>query len=252
MTHQRRHGGAPPLPRLDHRLDHPGVVGNERLTAAAGAVLLILALVEVATVPALRDMLPVHFFVGVLLAGPVVVKTGSTGWRFLRYYTRHPAYRRKGPPRMAMRVLAPVLLAATLAVVGSGIALAVTGPAPPVLLRIHVISFVVWLVTLVIHVVAYLARALRLTADDWRRRPADPAAPGTRTRTVANVAALAAGTIGGVLALPAATPWATWLEGTSQVRVFLLYAAAAVVAGLRAGCSGWRRRSDAPLEFVEG
>jgi hypothetical protein len=233
MTHQRRHGGAPPLPRLDHRLDHPGVVGNERLTAAAGAVLLILALVEVATVPALRDMLPVHFFVGVLLAGPVVVKTGSTGWRFLRYYTRHPAYRHKGPPRMAMRVLAPVLLAATLALVGSGIALAATGPAPPVLLRIHVISFVVWLVTIIIHVVAYLARALQLTRDDWRRA-ADPTAPATRARLVVNVAALVAGAIGGVLALPAATPWATWLDGSSQVRVFVLYAAAAVVAGLAA------------------
>lgn len=40
-----------------------------------------------------------------------------------------------------MRVLSPLLLASTLAVIASGIALAVTGPAPAVLLRIHLISF---------------------------------------------------------------------------------------------------------------
>ena len=230
------------------RLDHSGVLGNERLTAQAGTFLLVLALVEVATVPALRAMLPVHFFVGVLLAGPVVVKTGSTGWRFVRHYAGQPAYRRKGPPRMALRVLAPVLLAATLAVVGSGIALAVTGPAPPILLRIHVISFMVWLVTLVIHVVAYVARALRLTADDWRRRRVDPVVPATRARTVANLAALAAGAIGGVLALPAASPWDAWLEGSSQVRVFLVYAAAAMVAGLATLLLRRSRNSPQPPE----
>ncbi len=74
-----------------------GVIGNERLTALAGAVLLVLIVVELVTVPNLRALLSVHVLVGVLLAGPLAVKLGSTGYRFLRYYTGSPAYVRKGP-----------------------------------------------------------------------------------------------------------------------------------------------------------
>src|SRR6266702_2879742 len=95
------------------------VVGNERITALAGAVLLAAIL---------RTLLSVHVFVGVLLAGPLVVKLGSTGNRFLRYYTGSPAFVRRGPPRPALRVMAPLLIATTLVVIGSGIGLVVTGP----------------------------------------------------------------------------------------------------------------------------
>ena len=76
-----------------------GVVGNERLTALAGAVLLVLILVELVSSANLHALLPLHVFVGVLLAGPLVVKLGSTGYRFVRYYTRSPAYVRSGPHR---------------------------------------------------------------------------------------------------------------------------------------------------------
>ncbi|MCI0139961.1 hypothetical protein KNN17_00035 [Arthrobacter bambusae] len=90
-----------------------GVVGNERLTALTGAVVLVLSVAEIATVPTLGSLMVAHFFVGVLLAGPVVAKTASTGWRFIRYYSRDPAYRRKGPPRPLLRVIAPLLVAST-------------------------------------------------------------------------------------------------------------------------------------------
>ena len=95
-----------------------GVIGNERLTALAGAVLLVLILLELVSSANLHALLPLHIFVGVLLAGPLVVKLGSTGYRFLRYYTGSPAFVRKGPPRLALRVLSPLILAATLAGVG--------------------------------------------------------------------------------------------------------------------------------------
>jgi hypothetical protein len=125
----------------------PAVLANERLTAAAGAVLLVLFAAEVPTVPTLRTLLSVHFFVGVLLAGPLAVKMGSTGWRFLRYYTGSPAYRRRGPPPPALRALAPLLVASTLVLIGSGVALAVTGHAPQALVVLHVVSFLAWLAT---------------------------------------------------------------------------------------------------------
>src|SRR5947199_8559211 len=105
------------------------VVGNERLTALAGAVLLMLLLVDIVSSASLHALLPIHIFVGVLLAGPLVVKIGSICYRFLRSYRRSPAYVRKGPPRLPLRVLSPLLLATTLVVLGSGIGLVVTGPA---------------------------------------------------------------------------------------------------------------------------
>src|SRR5437870_11573929 len=87
------------------------VVGNERMTALAGAVLLVLILVELVSAVILRTLLSVHVFVGVLLAGPLVVKLGSTGNRFLRYYTGSPAFVRRGPPRLALPGMAPLPLA---------------------------------------------------------------------------------------------------------------------------------------------
>jgi hypothetical protein len=193
--------------------DDIGVLGNERLTALTGAVLLVLFTAEIITVVLLRGLMPAHFFVGVLLVGPVAVKTASTGWRFLRYYTRHPAYRRKGPPRLAMRVLSPLLLASTLAVIGSGVALALTGPAPAVLLRLHVISFLVWLVLILVHVSVYAARVPGIIAEDWRRRAVrGQPRTGGRARLTANVAALVAAAIAAAALVPSAAPWDGWME----------------------------------------
>src|SRR5438105_9963339 len=90
------------------------VIGNERLTALASAALLVLILAELVTLANLRALLSPHIFVGVLLASPLVVKLGSTGYRFLRYYTGSPAFVRKGPPGPGQRLLAPVLVATTL------------------------------------------------------------------------------------------------------------------------------------------
>ena len=81
------------------------VDGNERMTALAGAVLLVLILVELVSAAILRTLLSIHVFVGVLLAGPLIVKLGSTGWRFLRYYTGSPAFVRRGPPHLALRAM---------------------------------------------------------------------------------------------------------------------------------------------------
>ncbi len=80
--------------------DQSAVVGNERMTALAGAVLLVLILVELVSAAYLRTLLSAHVFAGVILVGPLVVKLGSTGSRFLRYYTKSPAFVRKGPPRL--------------------------------------------------------------------------------------------------------------------------------------------------------
>ncbi len=192
--------------------DRSAVVGNERMTVLAGAVLLVLIVVELVTVPTLRALLSVHVLVGVGLSGPLAVKIGSTGYRFLRYYTGSPAYVRKGPPRLALRVLAPLLLATTLVVIGSGIGLVVTGPTQAGPLRIvHVLSTLIWLPVIAIHVFAYILRIPRSLADDWSKHPAEQA-PGRGLRLGVNLGALLGGAIAAILVLPVAAPWIAWIK----------------------------------------
>lgn len=74
-------------------------VCNARLTALAGAVLLILFSAEVITTLLMGSLFGLHFFLGMLLIGPVCLKTGSTVWRFCRHYLGSRAYVRRGPRR---------------------------------------------------------------------------------------------------------------------------------------------------------
>ncbi|MBV9229019.1 MAG: hypothetical protein JOZ18_06870, partial [Chloroflexi bacterium] len=148
---------------------HRGVIGNERLTALVSLVLLVLIIVELITSAFLRIWLPAHTIIGVLLVGPLLVKMGSTGWRFLRYYTRAPAYVRRGPPPLVLRVLGPVLLITTLVMVGSGIGLVVTGPLQPFLLT-HVFSALVWLPLIAVHSLAHVKQVPQSIASDWSSR----------------------------------------------------------------------------------
>ncbi|MGW2640881.1 hypothetical protein [Streptomyces sp. NPDC001348] len=151
-----------------------GPEGNERLTAATGAVLLVLFAVEGVTILFLGRLLTLHFFIGLLLTGPVCLKIGSTGYRFLRYYTGSPAYRRKGPPAPLLRVLGPLVVATSVAVLGTGVALALLGPGtgPVPVLLLHKASFVCWIAVTSVHVLAYVWRLPRLVGADLRRRPA--------------------------------------------------------------------------------
>ena len=77
------------MPRHRRELDPTGgAEGNERLTAMTGALLLVLLAAEGITIVSVRQLLSWHFFLGMLLVGPVLLKLGSTSYRFVRYYTR--------------------------------------------------------------------------------------------------------------------------------------------------------------------
>jgi hypothetical protein len=131
---------------------------NERMTALAAVPLFLLLVVEGITLLFLRDLLPVHIVVGLLLVPPVALKLASTGWRFLRYYRGDRAYVRRGPPTLPMRALAPVLVVSTIAVLASGIALVLVPSHPGVLLTLHKASFVIWGPAFGVHVLAYVWR----------------------------------------------------------------------------------------------
>jgi hypothetical protein len=61
-----------------------GVAGNEHLTALTGVVLLVGFAIEGVTILRIGRLLTLHFFLGLLLIGPVLLKIGSTGYRPVR------------------------------------------------------------------------------------------------------------------------------------------------------------------------
>ena len=92
-----------------------------------------------------------------LLIGPVALKLASTGYRFVRYYTADPSYRRKGPPPAPLRMIAPIVVLTTVLVFASGVLLLLIGPSSRgALLPLHKISFIVWAVFTSLHVLGHL------------------------------------------------------------------------------------------------
>jgi len=129
--------------RVEH-LTGGETTGNEHLTTLVGATLIVLLAVIGLTIVRIGQLLSVHMFVGMLLIGPVLLKLSSTGYRFARYYTRNPRYVQKGPPELALRVLAPMVVLSTLVVFVSGVVLLFAGAsARATWLPIHKDSFFV-------------------------------------------------------------------------------------------------------------
>jgi len=146
-----------------------GAEGNERLTAVTGAVLLVLLAVEGVTILRLGRLLTLHFFIGMLLLGPVALKAGSVMYRFYRYYTGNGPYRRMGPPAPLLRLLGPCIMLLTAGVFGSGVMLAVIGPSGRhPWLFLHKATFILWCVAMFMHVLAYLPRLPRLLYAEAR------------------------------------------------------------------------------------
>lgn len=182
--------------------------GNERLTAAVGLVLLVLTIVELWTLLAgLQRFLSWHVFVGLVLLPPIALKLASTGWRFARYYTRNPDYLTKGAPQLAMRMLAPLLVALTVVLFGSGVAMGfLHGNALHVARRLHGPAAFLWTVLLGLHVLVYLRRALATARADATARGRAKSA-GATLRAYVVAAAIVAGVCVGVATLPVEHHW---------------------------------------------
>jgi hypothetical protein len=194
-------------PAVSHRSG--GTAGNERLTAMTALVLLPLLALEGVTVLFLRPLLSVHVFVGMLLIPPVALKVASTGYRFVRYYTGRKPYRRRGVPHLVHRLLAPGLLAATVGLFASGVALIVRGPGSPLVLTLHKASFVVWIAFAGVHVLMHVLHLPRLVRADWR--PSDRLR-GAGMRAGLVLAVLGGGVILAVLTFPLAHSWLHWVR----------------------------------------
>jgi hypothetical protein len=196
-----------------------GTTGNERLTSATGAVLIVLLAVIGVTIIALGPLLSVHLFVGMVLVGPVLLKLASTGYRFARYYTANPRYRRKGPPALPLRLIAPIVVLRTLVVFASGVGLLLIGPGSrDTLLPIHKISFFVWVGFMAVHVLAHLPAMVRGVLADYRPTRGGAAAweqrlnpregaNGHAGRVLSLSSALAFGVVLAIVLIPQFGPW---------------------------------------------
>jgi len=171
-----------------------GSAGNEQLTLAIAALLIVLLAVEGATILRIGSLLTVHAFVGMLLIPVIALKLASTGWRMLRYYQRGEEYVLRGPPHIALRMLvAPVLVLSTLLVFGTGVALLALDQRHGTLVGLHKASFLVWAGAFGLHVLGHLLRLPQL----WRQR-----VPGLALRIAITASALVTGATLATLTLP--------------------------------------------------
>jgi hypothetical protein len=174
----------------------PNPGGNEQLTAFAGVLLIVFLAIEGATLLNLGALLTVHAFVGMFLLPIVALKMGSTGWRMARYYLGGEEYVRRGPPAWPLRVfVAPVVVTSTLVLFGTGVYLLATHEVQGTAVGLHKASFVVWLVSTSIHVLARLVRM----REAMRARY-----PGFALRLGAVAVVLVAGAAVAVATLPGA------------------------------------------------
>lgn len=206
----RSHRRDPQLPR------NGGPAGNALLTAYLGLLLLPLAAAELLTLVSVSGLITWHLAIGAALVPPALVKTCSTGWRIVRYYGGSRPYRSAGPPPLLLRLLGPLVVASTLAVLGTGLALVALGRAGtgrPLLvvagheispLTLHAASFVVWIAATGLHVLARGVGAAQAVVDR-RARAGATAGGAVRAGTVALTVATAALAVPLVLAV--STNW---------------------------------------------
>ena len=173
-----------------------GPAGNGRLIAWTGLVLLVLFVAELVTILDVRSLIGWHLALGVFLVPPVLLKTATTGWRIVRYYTGLEPYRQAGPPPALLRILGPLVVVASLGLLATGVALVLLGERSSrqtsiaVLglrvdtLTLHQGAFVAWAVVTGLHVLARIWPAWKMT------RPARPPVPGRRNGGVALLAML--------------------------------------------------------------
>jgi hypothetical protein len=185
-----------------------GIEVNELLTSSAAVLLVILLSAEGITLLNLDRLLGAHMFIGLMLIGPVALKLASTGYRFVRYYTGAPVYVAKGPPHLALRALAPLLVATTVMIFVTGVWLLVLGHHSDQVLMLHKVAFIVWSGVFAVHFLAYAPRAARSLRGAWATSPSRrPHMPGRSVTALLLATSLCAGLVLALMLLPHIGAW---------------------------------------------
>ena len=180
------------------------VIGNERLTSTTGAVLFVLLGLIGITVLQVRALLPEHLLLGFALIPPLGLKMFSTGYRFVRYYSGDPVYRRAGPPRLMLRLIAPIVVISTVALFVTGLELWAFGLRfGSIWVAAHKLSFVIWLPFTLIHAFSYFDKSASAVAAELSGKTHD----GAFARGSLVVGALVAGIVLALASLAYASPF---------------------------------------------
>ena len=184
-----------------------GPRGNAQLTAWTGLLLFVLFAAEGITIVSLRGLLTWHIAIGAILIPVALLKTASTSWRIVRYYARSRTYVQAGPPPLLLRLLGPLVILTTLAVLGTGVMLIVVGPTDRggIWLALHKVTFVLWFAVMAAHVLTRLLPALLTVREGTRTRER---VPGRWGRATALIASVAVGVILAIVLVRADGAWA--------------------------------------------
>lgn len=183
-----------------------GVVANSRLTSSTGVVLTCVLLIEGFTILDVHGYITAHTAIGLVLIGPLALKCATTIYRFARYYTGSPGYRRRGAPPLVLRLIGPFVMVSSIAVLSSGVALLAGHGRSGDWLTVHKGSFLVWLGLTAVHFLGHIYQAVRETTDDLRSS-AGRFAPGRALRLLAVTASLVLGVGIAAAFTPSASSW---------------------------------------------
>jgi hypothetical protein len=186
-----------------------GTRGNERLTAATGALLVLLLAALGVTILRIGSLISPHMFIGLMLIPPLALKLASTGYRFVRYYRSSPAYRERGAPPTALRLMAPIVVLTSLAVFATGVALLFAGPDSAGTLRgLHKASFIAWIGFTALHVLGHLPDLQKtFLIERGGRFEYNELAAGRVGRAVSLAGALIAGVVAAIVLVPHFGGW---------------------------------------------
>ncbi len=184
-----------------------GPRGNAQLTAWTGLLLFVLFAAEGVTIVSLRGLLSWHIAIGAILIPVALLKTASTGWRILRYYVGSRIYVQAGPPPILLRLLGPIVILTTLAVLGTGVMLIVVGPTDRggIWLGLHKVTFVLWFAAMAAHVLTRFIPAV-MTVNEGSRSPRR--VPGWQGRAAALIGSVAVGVVLALVLVRADGAWA--------------------------------------------
>jgi len=198
------------LAEIEHSERSAGVaIANERLTALTGGVLFVLLGLIGITVLSVKSLLPQHFLLGFVLIPPLALKMASTGYRFARYYLGDPAYRQAGPPRLFLRLLAPVVVITTVGLFITGLELWAFGLRfGSIWVAAHKAMFVVWLPVTAVHILAYSNKTTEAVGQEF----SSPVANAFTRRSLV-VGSLVAGAVLAAASLTYASPFLFFGDG---------------------------------------
>jgi hypothetical protein len=199
----------PPAERREGPIIGGGTTGNERLTATTGVALIVLLAALGVTILRIGPLISPHLFIGLMLIPPLILKMGSTGYRFVRYYTADAAYRERGAPPFLLRLMAPLVLTSSVAVFATGVALLVVGPdSAGVLGALHKASFIAWISFMALHVLGHLPDLQKtFLIRRGGRMEYNEFAAGGAGRAIALTGALTAGVVLAAVLIPHFDSW---------------------------------------------